>query len=57
MDNIDQALVESASKHMIQFDIIEFKINNPSLYATIRETVSYVSEKSNQQREVAYEDF
>ena len=57
MDSIDQALVESASKHMVEFDLIEFKINNPSLYATLRQTINYVSEKSNQQREIAYEDF
>ena len=57
MDTIDKELIKSAKKHMVEFDITQFKINFPSLYATLRETVQNVSEKSNQQREVTREDF
>ena len=56
MDTIDKELVKSANRHMVDFNLIKFKIDFPSLYATLRETINNVSSKSNQQREISRED-
>ena len=56
MDCIDKSLVKSASLHMISFDLIKFKIDYPSLYSTIRETVKYACSQSNKQGEILGKD-
>jgi hypothetical protein len=42
-DMIDRIFVNQASKYMIQFDLAKFKVEYPSLYATIRESIKEAS--------------
>ena len=56
MDEFDQILAKSAKKHMVSFNLIQFKIDFPSLYATIRESLKYAATQFDQPREVSRKD-
>jgi len=47
MSPYDQILIVNAKKHMIQFDLVDFKKSHPRLYKTIIESMKQAQNHSN----------